>query len=129
MTLPPSPLPAAPPQGLRDPPYLAATWLWQMAVYCGFLAVLLGAGTALGLKIFTLNDYGVQLVFYLLWGNLQVAWAYYISAVMSSTQAAVIWAVSINIFSGLIANLVMVRAAGEGRTHCCAFCCCGSACC
>ncbi len=47
-------------QGLRDGPYLAATGLWQMAVYCGFLAVLLGAGTALGLKLFTLNDYGVQ---------------------------------------------------------------------
>ena len=49
-------------------------------------------------------------MFYLLWGNLQVAWAYYISAVMTNMQAAVIWAVSINIFSGLIANLVMVRA-------------------
>jgi hypothetical protein len=95
-----------------------------MAVYCGFLAVLLGAGTALGLKIFTLNDYGVQLVFYLLWGNLQVTWAYYISAVMASTQAAVIWAVSINIFSGLIANLVMVGGRGGGGwgQACCACC-------
>jgi hypothetical protein len=51
----------------------------------------------------------LQLVFFLLWGHLQTTWAYYISAVMTSAQAAVIWAVSIVIFSGLIANLVMVQ--------------------
>ena len=55
-------------------------------------------------------------MFYLLYGHLQTTWAYYISAVMASAQAAVIWAVSIAIFSGLVANLVMVRAgAAAGR--------------
>ncbi len=49
-----------PPQGLGDGAYLAATWLWQMGLYCAFLAVLLAGGWALGLKAFTLNDLGVQ---------------------------------------------------------------------
>jgi hypothetical protein len=47
-------------QGLGDGPYLVATWLWQMGMYCAFLVVLLASGWALGLKAFTLNDLGVQ---------------------------------------------------------------------
>jgi hypothetical protein len=61
----------------------------------------------------------MQLVFYLLWGHLQTTWAFYISSVMASAQAAVIWAVSIAIFSGLIANLVMVRARAAAPARCC----------
>lgn len=35
-------------------------YVWQLALYLVFMAIFIGFGSAIGLKLFTKNNYGIQ---------------------------------------------------------------------
>ncbi|MEW5307614.1 MAG: hypothetical protein WDW36_009993 [Sanguina aurantia] len=101
-------------QGLRQGPYWLALYIWSMLLYAVFMVVFVGFGAAVQLNIFTKNSMAVQIVLYIMWGHMMWAWALWFAASWSSTEAAVLAAIAINIFSGLISNLVIVQFVQSG---------------
>jgi ABC-type multidrug transport system ATPase subunit len=101
-------------QGLGEGPYYAVHYAWMVSMYCVFAAIFVAVGSGIGLKIFTLNSYGVQIVFYLLWGNLLASFSFFFAAVMKEARPAVLLAVIYVIITGFVANLVMVQYVEQG---------------
>lgn len=64
--------------GLGDSAYWAIQYAWFIAVYALYMVVLVAFGSAIGLHFFRATDYSLQLVFYLLWGNCLVAFAFWV---------------------------------------------------
>lgn len=101
-------------QGLRDEAYYVVQYIWMVAMYCVFMVVFVGFGSAIGLKIFTLNSYGVQFVFYFAWGNVLSAFSFYFAAWQRESRTAVLLAVVYVIITGFVANLVLVQYVEQG---------------
>lgn len=101
-------------QGLGEGAYYAVHYLWMVGMYCVFAAIFVAVGSGIGLKIFTLNSYGVQIVFYLLWGNLLASFSFFFASVMKEARPAVLLAVIYVIITGFVANLVMVQYVEQG---------------
>ena len=47
-------------QGLNDTVYYVVQYAWMLLMYCIFMGIFVGFGSAIGLKIFTKNSYTVQ---------------------------------------------------------------------
>ncbi len=101
-------------QGLGDGAYYVVHYLWMVGMYCVFAAIFVAVGSGIGLKIFTLNSYSVQIVFYLLWGNLLASYSFFFASVMKEARPAVLLAVIYVIITGFVANLVMVQYVEQG---------------
>lgn len=101
-------------QGLGTPAYYIVNYVWQMLLYIVFMAIFWGFGAAIGLLIFTKNSIAIQAIFYLLWGHMMVMWGFAMASLSDRTQPAVLTAILVNIFSGLVANLVMVQFVENG---------------
>lgn len=101
-------------QGLGEGVYYVVQYCWMMAMYCVFMVVFVAFGSAIGLKIFTLNSYTVQAVFYLLWGNLLASFSFYFAALQREARPAVLLAVIYVIITGFVANLVLVQYVEQG---------------
>lgn len=56
-----------------------------------FVIVILMHLILVGLKFFTLNDYSIQFVFYLIYVNLQISLAFLVAAVFSNVKTATGW--------------------------------------
>jgi hypothetical protein len=75
-------------QGLRDSVYYLCTYMWMLGMFCVFMAIFACFGALIGLKIFTLTDWSLQLVFYFIWGNVLTANSFYMAVWMNSTRPA-----------------------------------------
>ncbi|GAX76897.1 hypothetical protein CEUSTIGMA_g4343.t1 [Chlamydomonas eustigma] len=96
-------------QGLRPAAYYVATYLWELMLYIVFMAVFVGFGAGIGLSIFTKTAAGVQVITYLLWGHVMIAVAFWVTEVWPSSEGAVLASIAAVIFTGLVANLVVVQ--------------------
>ncbi|KAK9803177.1 hypothetical protein WJX72_009746 [[Myrmecia] bisecta] len=101
-------------QGLSDRALHVVTYLWQLCIYIAFMFVFVVFGGLIGLKIFTRNSYGVQAVFYLLWGNLLSAWSLWYAALNARARPAVMLCIVWVILSGFVANLALVQFVEHG---------------
>jgi hypothetical protein len=101
-------------QGLSEGVYYAVSYFWMVGMYCVFMSVFVAVGSSIGLKIFTLNSFGVQFVFYFIWGNLLASFSFYFASVQREARPAVLLAVIYVIISGFIANVVMVQYVEQG---------------
>lgn len=101
-------------QGLGEGAYYFVQYVWMVGMYCLFAAIFVAVGSGIGLKIFTLNSYGVQLVFYFLWGNQLASFSFYFSSWMKEARPAVLLAVIYVIITGFVANLVIVQYVEQG---------------
>ncbi|KAL4428467.1 hypothetical protein ABPG75_002556 [Micractinium tetrahymenae] len=101
-------------QGLSDAAFYFVMYAWAYAVYCAFVAVFCTFGGLIGLRIFTLNSYSLQAVFYLLWGLCLTSWSFYFSALWEEARPAVLLCVIWVIISGFMANLVMTQYIEQG---------------
>ncbi len=45
---------------MSDPVYYLVMWAWNLLLYCAFVFVFCVFGGLIGLKIFTLNSYSLQ---------------------------------------------------------------------
>ncbi|KAM0933470.1 putative ABC-type sulfate transporter [Dioscorea sansibarensis] len=73
---------------LSDHPYWIITYAYFLLISSLYISVFILFGSFLGLKIFTLNDYSVQFVFYFIYINLQIALAFFLSIFFSEVKTA-----------------------------------------
>ncbi|KAG1668127.1 hypothetical protein FOA52_003914 [Chlamydomonas sp. UWO 241] len=84
-------------------------------MYCVYMIVFIGSGCAVGLNIFLKTDAGVQIILYLLWVHLMVSIAFWMAAAFpNGGDGAVLSAVAAVVFTGLVANLVVVQFVQSG---------------
>ncbi|GLT74737.1 hypothetical protein SLA2020_465170 [Shorea laevis] len=74
--------------GLGDGPYWMISYAYFLAISFLYMFFFVIFGSVIGLKFFTLNDYGIQFVFYFLYINLQISLAFLLAAMFSNTKTA-----------------------------------------
>mmetsp|Transcript_26100 Transcript_26100/g.83310 ORF Transcript_26100/g.83310 Transcript_26100/m.83310 type:complete len:926 (-) Transcript_26100:225-3002(-) len=94
-------------QGLGDLPYWLVTYGWFFLLYVVYIILLVGLGSGIGLNFFTLTDYGLQLVFFLLYGNVQIAMCFLLSSFFNSPKTATVVAFLWVFGSGLLCDFVL----------------------
>ena len=96
-------------QGLREGAYFAVQYMWMLWLYTLFMAIFVITGQVIRLKIFTLTSMGMQIIFYLIWGNVQAAFSLFLASWQREARPAVLLAVVYVIVTGLVADVVLVQ--------------------
>ncbi|CAL0319926.1 unnamed protein product [Lupinus luteus] len=92
--------------GLGDGPYWLISYGYFLALSVVYMLCFVMFGSVIGLKFFTMNDYTIQLVFYFIYINLQISWAFLLSSIFSNVKTATVTAY-IGLFgSGLLAGFL-----------------------
>lgn len=76
--------------GLKDGPYWMITYTYFFALSAVYMILFIIFGSLIGLRFFTANDYGIQIVFYFIYINLQIALAFFAAAFFSSVKIATV---------------------------------------
>ncbi|KAK1357751.1 ABC transporter domain-containing protein [Heracleum sosnowskyi] len=76
--------------GLGDGPYWMITYAYFLVISSVYMLAFVIFGSVVGLKFFTLNDYSIQFVFYLIYVNLQISLAFLVAAVFSNLKTATV---------------------------------------
>ncbi|KAK2664002.1 hypothetical protein Ddye_002576 [Dipteronia dyeriana] len=92
--------------GLRDGPYWLISYLYFLTISVIYMLCFVIFGTAVGLKYFTLNDYGIQFLFFFIYVNLQIAMAFLVAAIFSDTKTAAVIGYIMVFGSGLLGNFL-----------------------
>ena len=93
--------------GLGDNAYWIIQYSWFLFIYCVYIAVLLLVGSAINLKFFRLTNYGLQILFFFVWGNCLIACAFLASVFFRSAKTANVVAFLWVFGTGLLNNLLM----------------------
>ncbi|KAL2646002.1 hypothetical protein AAZV13_05G025600 [Glycine max] len=92
--------------GLGDGPYWMISYGYFLAISIIYMLCFVIFGSLLGLKIFTINDYSIQFVFYFIYINLQIALAFLVASIFSNVKTATVTAY-IGVFgTGLLAGFL-----------------------
>nr|AIU41627.1 ABC transporter family protein [Hevea brasiliensis] len=76
--------------GLGDGPYWMISYTYFLSISLMYMLVFVIFGSVIGLKFFTLNDYGIQIVFYFIYINLQISVAFLVAAFFSNVKTATV---------------------------------------
>ncbi|OAY47650.1 ABC transporter A family member 7 isoform X1 [Manihot esculenta] len=76
--------------GLGDGPYWMISYTYFLSISLMYMLVFIIFGSIIGLKFFTLNDYGIQSVFYFIYINLQISLAFLVAAMFSNVKTATV---------------------------------------
>ncbi|KAL7098745.1 hypothetical protein ACP275_09G037100 [Erythranthe tilingii] len=76
--------------GLGDGPYWMISYAYFLAISSIYMLCFVIFGSAIGLKFFRLNDYGIQFVFYFLYINLQICLAFLVADWFSYVKTATV---------------------------------------
>lgn len=93
--------------GLGDNAYWIIQYSWFLFIYCVYIAVLLLVGSAINLKFFRLTNYGLQIIFFFVWGNCLIAFAFLASVFFRSAKTANVVAFLWVFGTGLLNNLLL----------------------
>ncbi|KAK0586687.1 hypothetical protein LWI29_010771 [Acer saccharum] len=88
--------------GLGDGPYWMISYAYFLTISSIYMLCFVVFGAGIGLKIFTLNDYSIQFVFYFIYINLQISLAFLVSALFSSVKTAAVIAYIFVFGTGLL---------------------------
>ncbi|TXG50444.1 hypothetical protein EZV62_022968 [Acer yangbiense] len=88
--------------GLGDGPYWMISYAYFLTISSIYMLCFVVFGAGIGLKIFTLNDYSIQFVFYFIYINLQISLAFLVSALFSSVKTAAVIAYILVFGTGLL---------------------------
>lgn len=94
--------------GLGDAAYWIVNYLYYLVLYILYIAVFIAIGSAVDLGIFRLTDYSIQIVFYFLFGNLQIAFAFMLSSLFRSSMTAMVFSFLWVFGTGLLGQLLLV---------------------
>lgn len=100
--------------GLGDWAYWTIQYCWFFALQLVFTWVLILFGSAINLSFFRRTDYGFQFVFYLLWTNCLVAFAFLLSALFRSSKTAVTVGFLYVLGTGLVGYLLVQQFVSQG---------------
>jgi hypothetical protein len=92
--------------GLGDGAYFSVQYLWFLLLYCAYMAVLIIVASAVNIGFFRRNSYGLQIVFYFVWGNCLVAFGFVLSTFFRVVKTAVVFGYLYTIGSGLLGYLL-----------------------
>nr|XP_043637169.1 ABC transporter A family member 7-like isoform X2 [Erigeron canadensis] len=76
--------------GLGDGPYWMISYAYFLAISLLYMFCFVAFGSVVGLKFFTLNDYSIQFVFYVIYVNLQISLAFLVAALFSNVKTAAV---------------------------------------
>ncbi|XP_024973039.1 ABC transporter A family member 7-like isoform X1 [Cynara cardunculus var. scolymus] len=76
--------------GLGDGPYWMISYTYFLAISLVYMFCFVVFGSVVGLKFFTLNDYSIQFVFYVIYVNLQISLAFLVAALFSNVKTAAV---------------------------------------
>ncbi|CAD7702023.1 unnamed protein product [Ostreobium quekettii] len=93
--------------GLGDAAYWVVNYMYYLVLYMLYIAVFIGVGSLAGLAICSLTDYGVQFVFYFLFGNVQILFAFLLSSLFDNSQTAMAFGLLWVFMTGLIADSLL----------------------
>nr|GMC74269.1 ABC transporter A family member 7-like [Ipomoea batatas] len=88
--------------GLGDGPYWLISYAYFLAISSMYMLCFVIFGSLIGLKFFTLNDYSIQLVFYLIYINLQISLAFLVAALFNNVKTAAVVGYVMVFGSGLL---------------------------
>ncbi|CAH2043965.1 unnamed protein product [Thlaspi arvense] len=90
--------------GLGDGPYWMISYAYFLTISFLYVVSLVIFGSAIGLKYFRINDYSIQFVFYFIFINLQIAFAFLVSLVFSKVKTVTVLAYILVFGSGLLGS-------------------------
>eukprot|EP00899_Mesostigma_viride_P019984 jgi/Mesvir1/27988/Mv20187-RA.1 len=93
-------------QGLGALPYWAVNYVYYVLLYLVYMVLFVIFGSAIGLNFFRETSYSLQFVFYMLYGNMQVAWAFLWVAVFSKAKTAMVVAYLYTFGGGLLGEFL-----------------------
>ncbi|KAM3262597.1 hypothetical protein ACQJBY_052994 [Aegilops geniculata] len=76
--------------GLKAGPYWMITYTYFFALSALYMILFVTFGSLIGLGFFTTNDYGIQILFYFISINLQIALAFFAASFFSSVKIATV---------------------------------------
>ncbi|KAM3316743.1 hypothetical protein ACQJBY_034716 [Aegilops geniculata] len=76
--------------GLKAGPYWMITYTYFFALSALYMILFVTFGSLIGLGFFTTNDYSIQIVFYFIYINLQIALAFFAASFFSSVKIATV---------------------------------------
>ncbi|KAL5747405.1 hypothetical protein ACOSP7_024406 [Xanthoceras sorbifolium] len=92
--------------GLGDGPYWMISYAYFLTISSIYMLCFVVFGSVIGLKIFTLNDYSIQFVFYFIYINLQISLAFLVAALFSSVKTAAVVAYICVFGTGLLGGFL-----------------------
>ncbi|KAK6924978.1 ABC transporter-like, ATP-binding domain, partial [Dillenia turbinata] len=93
--------------GLGDGPYLMITYAYFLFISALYVICFVIFGSLIGLKFFTLNNYGIQAVFYFIYINLQISLAFLAAAFFSNVKTATVVGYILVFGSGLLGSFLL----------------------
>ncbi|ERN03835.1 ABC transporter A family member 7 [Amborella trichopoda] len=88
--------------GLGDGPYWVISYAYFLTISLVYMICFVIFGSVIGLKFFTLNSYGIQFVFYFIYINLQISFAFLVATIFSNAKTATVAAYKYVFGSGLL---------------------------
>ncbi|KAK9925975.1 hypothetical protein M0R45_023231 [Rubus argutus] len=76
--------------GLGDGPYWMISYMYFLTVSSIYMLCFVIFGSLIGLKFFTLNDYGIQFIFYFIYINLQISTAFLVSTMFTNVKTSAV---------------------------------------
>ncbi|KAF9625404.1 hypothetical protein IFM89_022389 [Coptis chinensis] len=92
--------------GLSDGAYWAISYAYFFVLSFTYILCLVVFGSITGLKIFTMNDYSIQFLFYFIYINLQITTAFLLATIFSRVKIATVIAYIYAFGSGLIGKFL-----------------------
>lgn len=93
--------------GLGDGAYWLITYLWYLALYIVYMLIFVIFGAAIGLEVFRRTNFGIQAIFYFLFGNCMIAFTFMLSSLFTSSRTATVVAFLYVFATGLIGELLL----------------------
>ena len=94
--------------GVRPGCHFYAIYVWHLLLYIVCMALLVGLGSILGVKMFALNSYTVQLVFYFLWGIVITSFGFLYATFFMDKRSVALSSVFYILITGFLANVFQV---------------------
>ncbi|VAI31822.1 unnamed protein product [Triticum turgidum subsp. durum] len=77
-------------QGLKDGPYWMISYGYFFVLSVVYMTFFVFFGSLIGLNFFRVNNYGIQIVFFFVYINLQIAFAFFVASFFSSVKIATV---------------------------------------
>ncbi|KAF6264708.1 hypothetical protein COO60DRAFT_1482014 [Scenedesmus sp. NREL 46B-D3] len=101
--------------GLGDVAYWLVMYSWFWMLYVAYMLIFVIFGSIIKLNMFTRNSYGIQFIFYALFGHNMIALSFLLSCFFTSSRTATVFAYLVVFGTGLIGSLLLSQLINAGQ--------------
>ncbi len=94
--------------GVRPSSHFHAIFMWHLLLYMLCMTLLVGLGSAFGIKMFVLNSYWIQAVFFLLWGVVVTSFGFLYATFFKDKRSVALSSIFYILTTGFLANVFQV---------------------